>query len=77
MPSEADLIADSINKPLMFVAAGVVALGFAMCLTFALLPLGLIVMAAGVIWAFLLYIVAVFKTRIDRVNPYEPTRPHP
>ena len=25
MPSEADLIADSINKPLMFVAAGVVA----------------------------------------------------
>lgn len=58
MPSEQDKIADGINKPLLAVAVALVVIGFILSITIALLPLGMVVMAAGVIWAVVLLVSA-------------------
>ena len=58
MPSEQDLVTDGINKPMLAVAGLLVVVGFILSITIALMPLGLVVMAVGAIWALALFLMA-------------------
>lgn len=64
MPSEQDRIADGINKPLMTVAIILIVVGFLLSITIALLPLGLVIMAAGGIWATALYFTSKTNAKL-------------
>ncbi|MDB5326162.1 MAG: hypothetical protein JWM57_1731 [Phycisphaerales bacterium] len=64
MASEQDRIADGINKPLMAMAILLMAIGFLLSLTIALLPVGLILLGAGGIWVAVLYFTARTNARL-------------
>ena len=74
MPSQADLVADGINRPALAAAFGVIALGFLLVLTFALMPLGLILMAVGALWVVGIYATAMVKAKLDRTDHFHSMR---
>jgi hypothetical protein len=53
-----------MNKPLMGMAIALIVVGFFLCLTIALMPLGLVLMGAGGAWAAVLYYTSRHNARL-------------
>ena len=65
MASEQDKVADGINKPMLGVSLVVIVVGFILTITIALMPLGLVIMAIGIIWLIALLVSAKVRANVD------------